>query len=102
MVGWSIKDRPNQELVGGAVLMAIERRKPKPATTHHSNQGVVYRGGSYIKLLQCRWIIRSMSGKGNCYDNAVVESIFSSLKNELVHHRDSYTRNLAMMGLLSK
>ena len=95
MVGWSIKDRPNRELVGGAVLLAIERRKPKPTTTHHSKQGVVYRAGSYFKLLQCREIIRSMSGKGNCYDNADVESIFSSLKNELVHHRDDDTRQLA-------
>lgn len=99
VVGWSMKDRPNQELVSGALLMAIERRKPKPGTTHHSDQGVVYHGGSYIELLQCHGIIRSMSGKGNCYDNAVAESFFSSLKNELVHHRDYHTRDQAKIDI---
>jgi putative transposase len=60
---------------------------------------VVYNASSYIELLVGHNIIRSMSGKGDCYDNAVVESFFSSLKNELVHHRDYHTREQARMEI---
>ena len=88
-------DRPNQDLVNGALRMAIEQRKPKPGTIDHSDQGVGYNAGTYIEMLRGHDMIRSMSGKGNCYDNAVVESFFSSLKNELVHHRDYHTRDQA-------
>lgn len=95
IIGWSMMDRPNQELVNGALRMAIEHRKPKPGTIHHSDQGVVYNASTYIEILRGHDMIRSMSGKGNCYDNAVVESFFSSLKNELVHHRDYHTRDQA-------
>ena len=99
IIGWSMTERPNQELVNDALSMAIERRKPKPGTIHHSDQGVVYNGSSYIERLRCHEMVRSMSGKGNCYDNAVVESFFSSLKNELVHHRDYQTRDQARMEI---
>lgn len=95
IIGWSMTERPNQQLVNDALSMAIERRNPKPGTIHHSDQGVVYNGSSYIELLRCHGMIRSMSGKGNCYDNAVVESFFSSLKNELVHQRDYQTTDQA-------
>ena len=90
-----MKDRPNQELVNEALLMAIEQRAPKPGLIHHSDQGILYAGRKYLDLLTRYGIIRSMSGKGNCYDNAVVESFFSSLKNEIIHHRDYHTRNQA-------
>lgn len=99
IIGWSMTDRPNQDLVNAALRMAIEQRKPKPGTIHHSDQGVVYNATSYIELLGGHNIIRSMSGKGNCYDNAVVESFFSSLKNELVHHRNYHTREQARMDI---
>jgi len=99
IIGWSMTDRPNQDLVNAALRMAIEQRKPKPGTIHHSDQGVVYNASSYIQLLGDHNIIRSMSGKGNCYDNAVVESFFSSLKNELVHHRNYHTREQARMDI---
>lgn len=99
IIGWSMTDRPNQDLVNAALRMAIEQRKPKPGTIHHSDQGVVYNASSYIELLGGHNIIRSMSGKGNCYDNAVVESFFSSLKNELVHHRNYHTREQARMDI---
>ena len=56
---------------------------------------MVYNASTYIEILRGHGMIRSMSGKGNCYDNAVVESFFSSLKNELVHHRDYHTRDQA-------
>jgi len=95
VVGWSMKDRPNQELVNEALMMAMEQRRPKPGLIHHSDQGVLYSSGSYLALLDKYGMLRSMSGKGNCYDNAVAESFFSSLKNELVHHCDFTTRDQA-------
>ena len=95
VVGWSMKDRPNQELVNEALMMAVDQRRPKPGLIHHSDQGVLYSSGSYLALLEKYGMLRSMSGKGNCYDNAVAESFFSSLKNELVHHRNFTTRDQA-------
>ena len=95
IVGWAMKDRPNQELVNEALLMAVEQRAPEPGLIHHSDQGILYAGGSYLELLKRYGMIRSMSGKGNCYDNAVVESFFSSLKNEIIHHRNFQTRDQA-------
>ena len=99
IVGWSMKDRPNQELVNEALMMAVEQRWPKPGLIHHSDQGILYASGSYVELLKRYEMVRSMSGKGNCYDNAVVESFFSSLKNEIVHHRDYHTRDQARTEL---
>ena len=95
VVGWSMKDRPNQELVNEALMMAVEQRRPKPGLIHHSDQGILYSSGSYLALLKKYGMLRSMSGKGNCYDNAVAESFFSSLKNEIIHHRDYHTRDEA-------
>jgi transposase InsO family protein len=95
VVGWSMKDRPNQELVNEALMMAVEHRRPKPGLIHHSDQGVLYSSGSYVELLKKYAMVQSMSAKGACYDNAVAESFFSSLKNEIVHHRDYHTRDQA-------
>lgn len=95
VVGWSMKDRPNQELVNQALMMAVDQRRPKPGLIHHSDQGILYSSGSYLELLKKYGMLRSMSGKGNCYDNAVAESFFSSLKNEIVHHRNYRTREEA-------
>lgn len=95
VVGWSMRDRPNQELVNEALMMAAEQRRPKPGLIHHSDQGILYSSGSYLTLLKKYGMLRSMSGKGNCYDNAVAESFFSSLKNEIVHHRNYQTRDEA-------
>lgn len=95
VVGWSMKDRPNQELANEALMMAVEQRKPQPGLIHHSDQGILYSSGSYLELLKRYGMLRSMSGKGNCYDNAVAESFFSSLKNEIIHHHDYHTRDQA-------
>lgn len=95
VVGWSMKDRPNQELVSEALMMAVEQRRPGPGLIHHSDQGILYSSTGYLALLEKYAMVRSMSGKGNCYDNAVAESFFSSLKNELVHHRTFQTRDEA-------
>ncbi len=95
VVGWSMKERPTQEWVSEALLMAIEQRQPTAGLIHHSDQGLQYCTNQYVELLKRHGIMRSMSRKGNCYDNAVVESLFSSLKNELVHHQDYHTRQEA-------
>ena len=90
-----MKERPTQELVSEALLMAIEQRQPRAGLIHHSDQGIQYASNQYVELLKRHGVVRSMSRKGNCYDNAVVESFFSSLKNELVHHHDYHTRQEA-------
>ena len=64
VVGWSMKDRPNQELVNEALLMAVEQRRPQPGLIHHSDQGILYSSGSYLALLKKYGMLRSMSGKG--------------------------------------
>lgn len=87
IVGWAMSPRQTFTVVTEAWWMAWHQRRPAPGLLHHSDQGNQYRAGLYQQLLQRRGVVPSMSRKGNCYDNAPVESFFSSLKNELVHHR---------------
>ena len=87
IVGWAMSPRQTLTVVAEAWWMAWQRRRPAPGLIHHSDQGNQYRAGLYQQLLARRGVMPSMSRKGNCYDNAPVESFFSSLKNELVHHR---------------
>ena len=70
-------------------------RRPRPGLIHHTDQGATYTSGAYQRQLEQNGLLASMSRKGNCYDNAVVESFFSTLKNELVHERDYHTREEA-------
>ena len=86
IVGWSMSSRIDQQLVIDALRMAIDHRQPESGLIHHSDQGQVYVGGSYRAMLRAQGMVQSMSRKGNCLDNAVAESFFSNLKNELVHH----------------
>jgi len=87
IVGWAMSPRQTLTVVTEAWWMAWQRRRPAPGLIHHSDQGNQYRAGLYQQLLAHRGVVPSMSRKGNCYDNAPVESFFSSLKNELVRHR---------------
>jgi putative transposase len=87
IVGWAMSPRQTLTLVAEAWWMAWQRRRPAPGLIHHSDQGNQYRAGLYQQLLAHRGVVSSMSRKGNCYDNAPVESFFSSLKNELTRHR---------------
>ncbi|MGE3978957.1 MAG: IS3 family transposase [Nitrospira sp.] len=87
IVGWAMSPRQTLTVVTEAWWMAWRQRRPAPGLIHHSDQGNQYRAGLYQQLLAQRGVLSSMSRKGNCYDNASVESFFSSLKNELVHHR---------------
>jgi transposase InsO family protein len=98
VVGWSMSDDLKARGVAEALAMAIARRKPKPGgaagseLVHHSDRGVQYACDLYRDLLQRHGITRSMSRPGNCYDNAVVESFFGTLKTELVHRTRYRTR----------
>ena len=86
VVGWAMRNRIDQQLVLDALHMALTQRCPEPGLIHHSDQGQQYAGAAYRAVLNAHAIIQSMSRKGNCLDNAVAESFFSNLKNELVHH----------------
>ena len=99
VVGWAMSHRNNQELVVDALTMAIEQRAPLPGLIHHTDQGATYRSAVYQALLKQHGMVPSMSRKGNCYDNAVAESFFSTLKNELVFFADFKTREEARSAI---
>jgi transposase InsO family protein len=73
------------ELIEDALLAALGSRAPEPGCVHHSDRGCQYASSSYRGLCESRGLQLSMSRRGNCYDNAVVESFFGTLKQELVH-----------------
>ena len=92
VVGWSMTDHLRSDGVAEALTMAIARRRPGAGLLHHSDRGVQYACASYRRLLEEHRIECSMSRPGNCYDNAVVESFFGTLKSELVHRTRYRTR----------
>lgn len=92
IVGWSVSNRINADLSLGALKMALGSRRPETGLIHHSDQGVQYACHSYQQLLMANGMIPSMSRKGDCWDNAVMESFFSTLKTERTHHQRYTTR----------
>ena len=92
VVGWSMHKRLKRRLVLDALKMALRGRSPGPGLIHHSDRGSQYASGDYQALLAAQQMVCSMSRRGNCWDNAPVESFFSTLKRELVHHRRYQTR----------
>lgn len=99
VVGWAMRERINLTLAVEALMMAIQQRRPRPGLVHHSDQGQLYLATTYRDLLKAHGMIQSMSKKGDCYDNAVVESFFSNLKNELTWHRSFTTRDEARSAI---
>jgi putative transposase len=95
IVGWAMSHRPDRKLVLEALGMAYFRRRPPPGLLHHSDRGSQYCSHDYQQLLQLYGITASMSRKGNCYDNAPMESFFHSLKVERIHDRRYATRDEA-------
>ena len=95
VIGWAMSATPDKQVAVAALRMALAQRQPQPGLIHHTDQGALYTSGAYQQLLTQQGLVASMSRKGNCYDNAVVESFFSTLKNELVHERDYHTRDEA-------
>jgi transposase InsO family protein len=85
VIGWATSATPNVQLVREALQRALATRHPPAGLLHHSDQGSVYASAEYRALLQAHGIQVSMSRIGNCWDNAVAESFFATLKTELVH-----------------
>jgi putative transposase len=91
IVGWAMADHMKTDLVSGALKMAVEHRRPEKGLLHHSDRGVQYTSEDYLYLLQSHEMQVSMSGKGDCWDNAVIESFWATLKTELVNHEHYMT-----------
>jgi len=83
IVGWSMSDRIKRGLAMDALRRAITLRNPRPGLIHHSDRGSQYCSDDYRKLVRARGFVASMSGRGNCYDNAMVETVFKTIKSEL-------------------
>ena len=95
VIGWAMSPTADRATVIHALRMALAQRQPQPGLIHHTDQGAQYTSPLYRAVLAHHRLVASMSRKGNCYDNAAVESFFSTLKNELVHDRRYGTRDEA-------
>lgn len=95
VVGWSMKPTLARELVLDALVMAVWRRRPSRTVLVHSDQGSQYGSDDWLRFLRANNLEPSMSRRGNCWDNAVAESFFSSLKKERIKKRIYKTRDLA-------
>ena len=95
IVGWSMSLTVDTPLPMAALSMALAQRKPSAGLIFHSDQGSVYKSKDYRDLLALHGVLPSMSRKGNCHDNAVAESFFSNLKNEVMHDRLFSSRDQA-------
>jgi len=100
VVGWSLAEHMRTELVLNALEMALGQRVPEPSLMHHSDQGSQYASDSYRAVLRQYGIVCSMSRKGNCWDNAVVESFFATLKTELIYRHPWATRHQARTAIV--
>ena len=99
VVGWAMGQRLTVELAERALTMALANRAPTAGLLHHSDRGSQYAATSYQRVLDEYGLIPSMSRKGNCWDNACVESFFGTLKRELVYHRRYATREEARQDI---
>ena len=99
VVGWAMHPRMKTELVTDALKMALMRRKIRSPLLLHSDQGSQYAAADYQGMLAANGIECSMSRKGCCWDNAVAESFFHTIKTELVHHEDYRTRSQAKASI---
>ena len=95
VVGWSMKPTIAKEVVLDALMMAVWRRKPTQEVIVHSDQGSQYGSDDWKRFCDANKLLPSMSRRGNCWDNAVAESFFSSLKKERIRKRIYKTRDLA-------
>ena len=100
VVGWSMGSRMKAKLVCNALTMAIWRRRPQAGLIHHSDRGSQYASHKFRKLLKVNGFKGSMSRKGDCWDNAVVESFFGRLKSERVQWKNYQTRLEAQLDIL--
>jgi putative transposase len=99
VVGWAADERIDQSLVSEALGQALNTRGPSLGLLHHSDRGVQYASNEYQRALREHGIVCSMSRKGNCWDNAVAESFFATIKGELIDHQDYLTRDQARASI---
>lgn len=95
VVGWSMSERIDTELTKSALSMATAQREVEPGLLHHSDRGVQYAAEAYQQKLEDLKMVCSMSGKGDCWDNAMMESFFGSLKTEWIYGKNYLTREEA-------
>jgi putative transposase len=95
IVGWSISDRMKRGLAMEALRRAIILRRPPAGLIHHSDRGSQYCSADYRRIIRDHGFIASMSGRGNCYDNAMVETVFKTIKSELIWRTAFTTREQA-------
>jgi putative transposase len=96
IVGYALGSRITADLVRQSLLKAVTLKRPSKGLIHHSDRGIQYCASNYQKLLERCGMLTSMSRKGNCYDNAPIESFWGTLKSELVYHRHYRTRQEAI------
>lgn len=96
-----MRDTLHVDIALEALAMAVERQRPAPCRIHHSDRGVQYAADEYRKALAAACITPSMSRKGNCLDNAPMESFFHTLKVECIHHRVCANRAEARRDLFA-
>ena len=96
IVGYALGSRITKELIITSLLMAVKRKRPLPGLINHSDRGSQYCSSEYRKLLDMFTMKASMSRKGNCYDNAPMESFWGTMKNELIYHQRYATREQAI------
>ncbi|MGH7146449.1 MAG: IS3 family transposase [Nitrospiraceae bacterium] len=101
VIGWAMSATPDQHVTLQALTMAVAQRPVRAGLIHHSDQGAQYSSLAYRHRLTALGLTPSMSRKGNCYDNAVAESFFSTLKNELIHERTYQTRDEASQDIFA-
>jgi len=99
IVGWAMRDDLKSELVVDALGMAVARRRPKPGLVHHSDRGSQYTSLAFGRTLRDSGLVASMGHRGDAYDNAPVESVISTIKNELVHRSRFTTRDQARLAV---
>jgi len=96
IVGYAMGERMTRNLVMESLLRAVEATKPPAGLLHHSDKGSQYCSNEYRRMLESLGMKASMSGAGNCFDNAPMESFWATLKTELIFHRRFATRHQAM------
>lgn len=101
IVGWEMSSQIDATLVENALRMALYQRQPGKGLLHHSDRGSQYASHQIRNILAANQVQVSMSGRGNCYDNAVIESFWGTLKNEWVHHQKYKTRSQARTDIFS-
>jgi putative transposase len=101
IVGWALAKHMKEELVHDALWMALKRRSPGLDLMHHSDRGSQYASKDYQQLLRSKGIKVSMSRKGNCWDNAVMERFFGSLKSERTESKNYLTREEAKEDVIN-